>query len=152
MLGAAFTTAATWQLMRASALIRSRSPWSMMAISPGESRLVRFVVLRSRRAGPITPGRSSDLPRRVQGRRRDGLFIALPILPETAAGHGHARNSGVLPAAGRSGRAPVAAGASAPPRTNALHIRRLGPWPGDFRSIRRARPLAGGAARTAPAD
>src|SRR5487761_1144895 len=50
----------------------------MTAMSPGLRRLVRFLVLRSRRAAPITPGRSSDLPRRVQGRRRDGLFIALP--------------------------------------------------------------------------
>src|SRR5947207_6886655 len=76
MLGATLTTAATWQLISASALTRSRSRWSMMAMSPGHSRLVRFLVRRSRRAGPITPGRSSGLPRRVQGMRRDGLFIA----------------------------------------------------------------------------
>src|ERR1700733_13813678 len=78
MLGPAFTTAATWHSMRESALTRSRSRWSMIAMSPGLSRLVRFLVRRSRRAGPITPGKSSDLPRRDQGRRRDGDFIALP--------------------------------------------------------------------------
>src|SRR3954447_15176924 len=56
MLGAAFTTAATLQATSESALTRSTSTWSMTAMSPGRSRLVRFFVRRSRRAVPATPG------------------------------------------------------------------------------------------------
>ena len=41
---AALTTAATLRLMSSSALTRSRSEWSMMAISPGPRRLVMFFV------------------------------------------------------------------------------------------------------------
>src|SRR5579859_5672400 len=96
MLGDALITAATWQLISASALTRSRSRWSMIAMSPGHSRLVRFFVLRSRRAVPITAGRSSGLPRRAQGRRRDGDFIAFTILPDPAGLSGHTRHHGVL--------------------------------------------------------
>src|SRR4051812_696479 len=41
------------------------STWSMTAISPGRSRLVRFLVRRSSRAVPITPDAVSDTrPRR----------------------------------------------------------------------------------------
>ena len=58
MLGAALMTAATWQLTSDSALTRSRSAWSMIAISPGRSRLVRVLVRRSSLAGPASPGRS----------------------------------------------------------------------------------------------
>src|SRR5947208_2727487 len=58
MLGATLTTAATWQATSASALTRSRSIWSMIAISPGRRRLVRSLVRLSRRAGPATPGSS----------------------------------------------------------------------------------------------
>ena len=42
----------------ASALTRSRSTWSMTAMSPGSSRLVRSLVRRSSRTDPGTPGRS----------------------------------------------------------------------------------------------
>src|SRR5215472_494315 len=75
MLAAALTTAAACRCNSASALTRSRSSWSMMAISPGVSRLVRFFVRRSRRAGPLTPGRSSALGRGVMGRRRNWAII-----------------------------------------------------------------------------
>ena len=39
----------------------------MIAISPGFRRLVRFLVRRSTRATPLTPGRSGDLRRRSTG-------------------------------------------------------------------------------------
>src|SRR4029077_11670316 len=56
MLGETFTTAATPQPTRASALTRSRSTWSITATSPGRRRLVRFLVRRSSRTQPVTPG------------------------------------------------------------------------------------------------
>src|ERR1700743_506672 len=74
----ALTTAETFRLIRASAAPRSRSIWSMMAWSPGQSRLVRFLVRRSRRAGPATPGSSVALPRWMTGILTDGTFIVVP--------------------------------------------------------------------------
>src|SRR5580693_4679603 len=83
----------------------------MTAMSPGKSGLVRFLVMRPRRAAPITPGRSSVLPRRVQGRRRDGLFIALPscqtgrvavVTRAIAACYRRARTSRAGPVPGRA--------------------------------------------------
>src|SRR4051812_34789605 len=65
VLGAALTTAPTLPATSESALTRSTSTWSMTAISPGRSRLVRFLVRRSTRAVPVTPGAVSDArPRR----------------------------------------------------------------------------------------
>src|SRR5215510_725318 len=81
MLLATLTTAATCRCTSASALTRSRSSWSMMAISPGARRLVRFLVRRSSLAGPLTPGRSSVLGRGVMGRLRNCAIIE-SILPE----------------------------------------------------------------------
>ena len=81
MLTEAFTTAATWRRISSSALTRSTSAWSMMAISPGASRLVMFLVLRSTRATATMPGGSSALPRRCSGFLTDGTFIH-SILPE----------------------------------------------------------------------
>src|ERR1700748_2746450 len=75
---AALTTAETFRLISASAATRSRSTWSMIAMSPGHSRLVRFLVRRSRRAGPATPGSSLDLPRWMTGILTDSTFIVLP--------------------------------------------------------------------------
>src|SRR3954447_21196985 len=60
MNGEAFTTAATLQSTRAWAVARSRSRWSTTAISPGRSRRTSEPVRRSRRTGPITPGRASS--------------------------------------------------------------------------------------------
>src|SRR3954466_10975989 len=71
MLGAAFTTAQTLALTSASAATRSRSTWSMMAMSPGRRRLVSRFVRRSIRAGPATPGGRSP-PR---GRRKVASLI-----------------------------------------------------------------------------
>src|SRR5687768_14316053 len=65
MLGAAFTTAPTWQATSESALTRSMSTWSITAMSPGRSRLVRVLVRRSRRAVPAVPDPvSGPRPRR----------------------------------------------------------------------------------------
>src|SRR5882672_9106472 len=50
----AFTTATTPASMRASAATRSRSEWSITAISPGSSRWTRFLVRRSTRHRPTT--------------------------------------------------------------------------------------------------
>src|SRR5690348_12788836 len=91
MLAATLTTAATCRCSSASALTRSRSSWSMMAMSPGASRLVRFLVRRSSLAGPLTPGRSSALARGVMGRLRNCAIIG-SILPETKAGLRHHAN------------------------------------------------------------
>src|SRR4051794_18968717 len=71
MLGAALTTAHTLADTSASAATRSRSTWSMTAMSPGRRRLVRRLVLRSIRAGPATPGGRSP-PR---GRRNVASLI-----------------------------------------------------------------------------
>src|SRR5712691_6955682 len=75
MLTETFTTAATLRLIRSSALTRSRSEWSMMAISPGLRRLVMFFVLRSTRATATMPGGSPALPRNSSGILTDGTFI-----------------------------------------------------------------------------
>src|SRR3954454_24107913 len=71
MLGAALTTAQTLALTNASAATRSRSTWSMMAMSPGRRRFVSRFVRRSIRAGPATPGGRSP-PR---GRRKVASLI-----------------------------------------------------------------------------
>src|SRR5712691_9734003 len=75
MLTETFTTAATLRLIRSSALTRSRSEWSMMAISPGLRRLVMLFVLRSTRATATMPGGSPALPRDSSGLLTDGAFI-----------------------------------------------------------------------------
>src|SRR5215469_10218165 len=72
---AAFTTAATRQSISSSALTRSRSAWSMTAMSPGFSRLTRTFVRGSTRATPTMPGGSSALPRPTRGILTDGSFI-----------------------------------------------------------------------------
>src|SRR5579863_5883919 len=86
MLAATLTTAATCLRRSASALTRSRSWWSMMAMSPGASRLVRILVRLSSLAGPVTPGRSSVLVRCVMGRLRNWAIIGF----HTATDHGYA--------------------------------------------------------------
>ena len=53
---ATLTTAATPHATRSSAAIRSRSAWSMIAISPGASRLTRSLVRRPSRVGPVIVG------------------------------------------------------------------------------------------------
>src|SRR5215467_7126062 len=73
---AALTTAATLQAMSSSALTRSRSGWSMMAISPGASRLTRALVFTSTRAVARMPGGASALPRLTCGILTVGTFIA----------------------------------------------------------------------------
>src|SRR6266550_320584 len=75
MLTAALTTAATLRLISSSALTRSRSEWSMMAISPGLRRLVMFFVRWSTRATATIPGGSPALPRCSSGSFTDGAFI-----------------------------------------------------------------------------
>src|SRR5215213_8188424 len=67
MLGAALTTAPTWQATSESALTRSMSTWSITAMSPGRSRLVSVLVRRSSRAVPVVPDPVSEprLRRRV---------------------------------------------------------------------------------------
>src|SRR3954452_6233086 len=71
MLGAALITADTFALTSASAATRSRSTWSMMAMSPARRRLVSRLVRGSNRAGPATPGGPSP-PR---GRRNVASLI-----------------------------------------------------------------------------
>src|SRR5208282_1438050 len=75
MLADALTTAATLRLISSSALTRSRSAWSMMAISPGLSRLEMFFVLRSTRAMATIPGGSVAFPGKSSGILTDGTFI-----------------------------------------------------------------------------
>src|SRR5215813_7410874 len=115
MLGAAFTTAAAWRRMSATALTRSRSTWSMMAMSPGLSLLVRFFVLRSTRAGPAMPGRSSGLVRYfIESLRNWAIIVTiLPDLQRTRSHTPHQRRPfrQVAAAAGR----PLAPGAGACP-------------------------------------
>src|SRR5580693_8187298 len=60
---AALTTAAGRQEISSSADTRSRSAWSMIAMSPGASRLTRTLVRRSTLATPTRPGGTSALPR-----------------------------------------------------------------------------------------
>src|SRR5215471_5715431 len=84
MLTEALTTAATLRLMSSSALTRSRSEWSMMAISPGLRRLVMFFVRRSTRAAATMPGGSLAFPRGSSGIFTDGAFIEFhPARAET---------------------------------------------------------------------
>src|ERR1035441_1630337 len=63
----------------------------MMAISPGHSRVVRFLVRRSRRARPVTPARASGLLRCNLGNFRNGA-IALSILPDRPEPRSHTRH------------------------------------------------------------
>src|SRR3954447_3319542 len=64
MLRAALTTAAGRRATSDSAATTSMSTWSITATSPGSSRFVRFLVRRSMRAGPMTPGPPSGAARR----------------------------------------------------------------------------------------
>src|SRR3954451_2708153 len=64
MLCAALTTAPGRRATSDLAATTSMSEWSMTATSPGSSRLVRFLVRRSTRAGPVTPGPPSGTARR----------------------------------------------------------------------------------------
>src|SRR6516165_9545094 len=75
MLTETLTTAATLRLISSSALTRSRSEWSMMAISPGLRRWVMFFVRWSTRATATMPGGSSAFPRCSIGSFTDGAFI-----------------------------------------------------------------------------
>src|SRR5580704_9908202 len=84
MLTEALTTAATLRLISSSALTRSRSEWSMMAISPGLRRLVMLFVRPSTRATATIPGGSPALPRCSSGSFTDGAFIEFhPARAET---------------------------------------------------------------------
>src|SRR3954471_5077500 len=95
MLGAALTTAATLQATRESALTRSMSWWSMTAMSPGRSRLVRFLVRRSRRTVPDTPGADSwARPRRRVPRRMTSMLSRTPRRPDVDAQSGSAGHTG----------------------------------------------------------
>src|SRR3954465_15250148 len=64
MLWAALTTAPGRLATRDSAATTSMSVWSMTAMSPGSSRLVRCFVRRSMRTRPTTPGPPSGTARR----------------------------------------------------------------------------------------
>src|SRR6478672_11647856 len=64
MLGWALTTADTFASTRDSAATRSRSTWSMIAMSPGFSRPASRFVRRSNRATPVTPESPSTRLRR----------------------------------------------------------------------------------------
>ena len=64
-------------VLSSSALTRSRSAWSMTAISPGFSRRTSVLVRRSTRATPAAPGGASALPRVTCGNLTDGPFIGL---------------------------------------------------------------------------
>src|SRR3954464_5661354 len=95
MLGAALTTAATLQATRESALTRSMSWGSMTAMSPGRSRLVRFLVRRSRRTVPDTPGADSwARPRRRVPRRMTSMLSRTPRRPDVDAQSGSAGHTG----------------------------------------------------------
>src|SRR3954470_6022751 len=126
MLGATLTTTAAPRATSASALTRSMSTWSMTAISPGWSRLVRFLVRRSTRTvrGTGAPGTPARPVRRVAS------LIALPlpraaISPPRSAG-AHRR------AAGTSAHGPIRAWHRvSPPRTaTELRLFRNGTHPG----------------------
>src|SRR5690348_10430934 len=86
MLTAALTTAATSSWMSASALTRSRSVWSMTAMSPGCSRLARFLVRLSIRAVAEMPGRLTGLFRRNPGSLRKAALIAKQSCQMTGTG------------------------------------------------------------------
>src|SRR3712207_8078877 len=74
-------------ISRESALTRSMSTWSMTATSPGRSRLVRFLVRRSSRTVPVTPGAASG----ARPRRREPMRMACTLPPRLgAAGLRHA--------------------------------------------------------------
>src|SRR4051812_24554031 len=105
MLQAALTTAAGRQATSASPATASMSMWSMIAMSPGRSRLVRFLVRRSIRAGPVTPGPPSGAGRRrtrgiLTGRwshassRRCRQLLTRPVLAGPAALAGPRRGTG----------------------------------------------------------
>src|SRR5690606_35224576 len=81
MPAAMLTTAAAPHATSASALTRSTSTWSMMAISPGWRRFVSLLVRRSILATPVTPGRSLPFLARRPGILLPGTFIKT-ILPE----------------------------------------------------------------------
>src|SRR5690625_87337 len=84
MLVAVLSTAPTPCSSSASALTRSRSTWSMTAMSPGRSRPARFLVWRSQRTGAVSLPSARSPPRRRRVRRAPsaaGTFIAW-ILPE----------------------------------------------------------------------
>ena len=57
----AFTTPATPASIRARAVARSRSRWSMTAMSPGRRRGIRAREFRPTRAGPVAAPRSGPL-------------------------------------------------------------------------------------------
>jgi hypothetical protein len=73
----ALTTAAAFRLVSSSALIRSRSAWSMMAISPGLSRLMMSFVRRPTRATATIPGGSKAPPRNRSRTLTKGTFDSL---------------------------------------------------------------------------
>src|SRR5262249_22640618 len=60
-----------------SALTRSRSAWSMTAMSPGFRRRTSVLVRWSTRAVPATPLDVSARPRVTRGNFTDGTFIGL---------------------------------------------------------------------------
>src|SRR4051794_20909260 len=97
MLGAALTTAHTFALTSASAATRSRSTWSMMAMSPGRRRLVSRLVRRSILAGPATPGGRSP-PR---GRRNVASLITAESARRPPSGPTAAPPSGAAQASVR---------------------------------------------------
>src|ERR1700754_3790173 len=78
---ATLTTAAAPHATSASALTRSTSTWSMIAISPDWRRLVSLFVRRSILATAVTPGRSPTFLPRRPGILLPGTFI-MTILPE----------------------------------------------------------------------
>ena len=65
---ATLTTTRTPESISSSAETRSRSVWSMIAMSPGSSRRTRCFVRRSRRAGPVYS--TNRRPARGLGHRR----------------------------------------------------------------------------------
>src|SRR6266498_1276449 len=67
--GLALSTAATPTATSESAATRSRSTWSMTAMSPGRSRPTRRLVRRSSRTVPVTTPGSALRDRRKTGRR-----------------------------------------------------------------------------------
>src|SRR4051794_17207899 len=82
MLGATLITPLTPQDTSASALTRSRSTWSMIAISPWFSRLVRNLVRLSILATALTPGLSSEACRpRLNSREARSLDCGRGSVP-----------------------------------------------------------------------
>src|SRR5690349_7722087 len=64
------------------------SRWSMTAMSPGCSRLVRFLVRPSTRATPTTPGAGVAWARGRRDRRRIGAILPRQRPPTGEAGPG----------------------------------------------------------------